>query len=316
MPNVTSGSYLFDKNYAIDQIIEDAYERIGFQGVSGYQLKSAKRSLNILLAEWGNRELHYWEVSNQNMPLINGVAVYNFFREPVDGTQTSRISTTLSAAIASTTATTGITLTSVADLPTSSLSLIIVDNEQIAYHGISGTELTGVVRGVNGTTAATHNNGATVNQFVSGMDDILEASYRNASNVDAPLTKRSRSQYQALSNKTDTGTPTQYFVERFVDRVTMTLYLTPGASVAGHHINFYYQKRIQDAGVYSNAADVPYRFVPCMTAGLAFYLSQKYAPQRTQELKLYYEDELKRALAEDGSSSSTFIAPKTYYPGV
>ena len=148
------------------------------------------------------------------------------------------------------------------------------------------------------------------------MDDILEASYRNASNVDAPLTKRSRSQYQALSNKTDTGTPTQYFVERFVDRVTMTLYLTPGASQAGHHINFYYQKRIQDAGVYSNAADVPYRFVPCMTAGLAFYLSQKYAPQRTQELKLYYEDELKRALAEDGSSSSTFIAPKTYYPGV
>ena len=316
MPNVTSGSYLFDKNYEIDQIIEDAYERIGFQGVSGYQLKSAKRSLNILLAEWGNRELHYWEVANQSMPLVNGVAVYNFFRETTDGTQTSRISTTLSAAITSTTATTGITLTSIANLPTSSLSLIIVDNEQIAYHGISGTELTGVVRGVNRTTAATHNNSATVNQFVSGMDDILEASYRNASNVDTPLTKRSRSQYQALSNKTDTGTPTQYFVERFIDRVTMTLYLTPGSSVAGHHINFYYQKRIQDAGVYSNAADVPYRFVPCMTAGLAFYLSQKYAPQRTQELKLYYEDELKRALAEDGSSSSTFIAPKTYYPGV
>ena len=149
------------------------------------------------------------------------------------------------------------------------------------------------------------------------MDDILEASYRNASNVDAPLTKRSRSQYQALANKTDTGTPTQYFVERFIDRVTMTLFLTPGASVAGHHINFYYQKRIQDVGdAYTNAADVPYRFAPCMTAGLAFYLSQKYAPQRTQELKLYYEDELKRALAEDGSSSSTFISPKTYYPGV
>ena len=125
------------------------------------------------------------------------------------------------------------------------------------------------------------------------MDDILEASYRNASNVDAPLTKRSRSQYQALSNKTDTGTPTQYFVERFVDKVTMTLYLTPGSSQAGDFINFYYTKRIDDVGAYTNATDVPYRFVPCMTAGLAFYLALKYAPQRTQELKLLYEDQEK-----------------------
>ena len=53
-----------------------------------------------------------------------------------------------------------------------------------------------------------------------------------------------------------------------------------------------------------------------MTAGLAFYLSQKYAPQRTQELKLYYEDELKRAESEDGSSNSTYISPKIYFPGV
>ena len=314
MANTTSGAYTFDKTFAIDEIIEDAYERIGLQGVSGYQLKTAKRSLNILFSEWGNRELHYWEVANQNVPLISGVNTYTFFRTTADGTQTSRISTTLSANIASTSATTGITLTSIANLPTN--GLLLVGTEQIAYTGFSSTELTGVVRGANGTTAATHTSGDAVNQFVSGMDDILEASYRNASNVDAPLTKRSRSQYQALANKTDTGTPTQYFVERFIDRVTMTLFLTPGASVAGHHINFYYQKRIQDVGeAYTNAADVPYRFAPCMTAGLAFYLSQKYAPQRSQELKLYYEDELKRALAEDGSASSTFIAPKTYYPG-
>jgi hypothetical protein len=53
-----------------------------------------------------------------------------------------------------------------------------------------------------------------------------------------------------------------------------------------------------------------------MTAGLAFYLSQKYAPQRSQELKLYYEDELQRALAEDGSAASTYITPKTYYPNI
>ena len=314
MANTTSGAYTFDKTFAIDDIIEDAYERIGLQGVSGYQLKTAKRSLNLLFSEWGNRELHYWEVANQNLKIVDGVNTYNFYRTTADGTQTSRLSTTLSAVISSASATTGITLTSVANLPTS--GLLIVDTEQISYTGFSSTELTGVVRGANGTTAATHSNGATIYQFVSGMDDIMEASYRNGSNVDAPLTKVSRSQYQAYSNKTSEGTPTSYFVERFIDRVTMTLYLTPGAAEDGNHINFYYQKRIQDAGdAYTNAADVPYRFAPCMTAGLAFYLSQKYAPQRSQELKLFYEDELARALSEDGSSSSTFIAPKTYYPG-
>jgi len=151
---------------------------------------------------------------------------------------------------------------------------------------------------------------------IYGVDDILEASYRNSSSVDFPLTKINRSAYQALANKTDEGTPTQYFVQRFIDRVTITLYLTPGSTEAGNTINYYYVKRIQDVGDYTNATDVPYRFVPCMCAGLAYYLAIKKAPQRTQELKLLYEDELQRALQEDGSSSSTFITPKTYYPNV
>ena len=150
---------------------------------------------------------------------------------------------------------------------------------------------------------------------VYGVDDILEAVYRN-NNVDTPLTKINRSTYQGLSNKTATGTPSQYYVQRFIDKVTITLYLTPGSSEAGKFLNYYYVKRIQDAGVYTNATDVPYRFVPCMVSGLAFYLCQKYQPQRCQEMKLYYEDELSSALEEDGSSTSSFITPKTYYPSV
>jgi hypothetical protein len=94
------------------------------------------------------------------------------------------------------------------------------------------------------------------------------------------------------------------------------LYLAPGAAEAGNTVNYYFVKRIQDSGVYTNATDVPYRFVPCMVSGLSYYLSQKFAPQRTQELKLLYEDELQRALQEDGSSSSSYISPKVYYPGV
>ena len=239
MANTTSGTTTFEKGFSISDIVEEAYERLGIQGVSGYQLKSARRSLNILFQEWANRGLHYWEVANNNITLVADQATYTMFRSTTDGTSSA--------------------------------------------------------------TA------------VYGVDDILEASYRN-SNVDTPLTKVSRSQYQAFSNKTSTGTPSQYFVQRFIDKITVTLYLTPGSSEAGKFLNYYYVKRIQDAGDYTNDADVPYRFVPCMTAGLAYYLAIKNAPDRVQMLKMLYEDELQRALQEDGSSSSTFISPKVYYP--
>ncbi len=312
MANVTSGSYVFDKNLGIDEIIEDAYERIGMQGVSGYQLKTAKRSLNILFSEWGNRGLQFWEVKNQNVTLVDGQAVYTFFRSPSDGTS-SGISTTLSAGIDASVAT--IPVASVTGLPTS--GIIIIGTEQITYSGISSLNLTGCVRGVNGSTAATHSTSDAVLQFPIGMTDIQEANYRvKSTSVDTPMTKISRSQYQGFSNKTSEGLPNQYWVQRFIDKVTMTLYLTPGSSQAGNYINFYYTKRIDDVGAYTNATDVPYRFIPCMIAGLAYYLAVKYAPQRVQELKLLYEDELLRAEDEDGSSNSTYISPKIYYPGI
>jgi len=241
MANTTSGTTTFDKTFAIDEILEEAYERIGLQNVSGNQLRMARRSLNIMFQEWGNRGLHYWEVANNSFTLVDGQAVYTMFRSTDDGTSSA--------------------------------------------------------------TA------------VYGVDDVLEASYRNSSSVDTPLSKINRSTYQGLANKTSEGTPTQYFVQRFIDKVTVTLYLTPGSSEAGNTINYYYVKRIQDVGDYTNATDIPYRFVPCMASGLAYYLSQKFKPELTQNMKLMYEDELQRALAEDGSSSSSFITPKTYYPG-
>ena len=313
MANTTSGSYVFDKNLGIDEIIEDAYERIGMQGVSGYQLKTAKRSLNILFSEWGNRGLQFWEVKNQNVALVDGQAVYTFYRSPSDGTS-SGISTTLSAGINASVATIGVA--SVTGMPTTG-GIITIGTEQITYTGISSLNLTGCTRGVNGSTAATHSTSDAVLQFPIGMTDIQEADYRvKSTSVDTPMTKISRSQYQGFSNKTDKGLPTQYWVQRFVDKVTMTLYLTPGAAQDGNYINFYYTKRIDDVGAYTNATDVPYRFVPCMISGLAYYLAVKYAPQRVQELKLLYEDELLRAEDEDGSSNSTYISPKIYYPGI
>ena len=252
MANTTSGTVTFDKTFAVDDTIAEAYERIGLQSVSGYQLKTARRSLNILFQEWGNRGLHYWEVGDTNVDLIEGQAEYTFYRASSDGTSS------------------------------------------VTVGGTSGSSTYGVA-------------------------DILEATYRTGrtetTQADSALTKTDRATYSALANKLSKGTPSRYFVQRFVDKTTITVYPTPDSTAASKDMHIYFVKRIQDAdSTYTDATDVPYRFVPCMASGLSFYLAQKYAPQRVQELKLLYEDELARALSEDGSSTSTYITPKNYYP--
>ena len=83
MANTTSGTVTFDKTFAVDDIITEAYERIGLQSVSGYQLKTARRSLNILFQEWGNRGLHYWEVAEANIDVIEGQAEYSFLNSAI-----------------------------------------------------------------------------------------------------------------------------------------------------------------------------------------------------------------------------------------
>ena len=254
MANTTSGTVTFDKTFAVDEIIGEAYERIGFQSVSGFQLKTARRSLNVMFQEWGNRGLHYWEVGDTDIDLVEGQAEYIFYRATGDGT--------------------------------------------------------------SATTA-----GGTSGTSTYGIADVLEATYRTArtetTQADSTLTKIARSAYSALSNKLTKGTPSQYFVQRFVDKTTLTVYPTSDSSNASKDIHIYYVKRLQDAdATYTDATNIPYRFVPCMVSGLAFYLSQKFNPQLSQQMKLYYEDELARALAEDGSSASTYITPKNYYPNI
>ena len=268
MANTTSQSYSFDQDFSIDEIISESYERLGLVGTAGHQLKTARRSLNLLFQEWGNRGIHFWEVGNTNINLIvgsstnvdatdEGAGTYTFYRNASDSA---------AAAAASPQAT---------------------------------------------TTPVTN---------IYGITDILNVTYRQNYNTtsqsDTGLTKVARDAYSATANKASLGTPSQFWVQRFIDKVTITVYPLPNVTAAGNFLNVYYVKRIQDVGAYTNAADSPYRFAPCMVSGLSYYLSMKFAPQRTQEMKLLYEDEFARALSEDGSAASTYITPKAYYPSI
>ena len=206
----TSGTTSFD--LPIDENIEEAFERTGMRGNrTGYQLKSARRSLNIMFSEWGNRGVHLWKVKQATVPLVEGQAEYNFANDNTN--------------------------------------------------------------------------------FPQDISDVLDAFVRNNTTATAPvdttLTKIDRSAYAALANKLSKGTPSQYYVQRTV-APSIFLFQTPSSSFSGSNfqLKFFYVARIQDAGAYTNESDVVYRFIPCMTAGLSYYLSLKYSPETVQANKL------------------------------
>ena len=88
MANTTSGTATFGKTFAIDDIIEEAFERCGIRGVAGYQLKTARRSLNIMFQEWANRGIHLWEIADGYLTLVASTNQYIGYRASSDGTST------------------------------------------------------------------------------------------------------------------------------------------------------------------------------------------------------------------------------------
>lgn len=225
----TSGTTSF--NLTIDEAIDEAFHRCGMRPNSGNDMRRARRNLNILFSEWGNRGLHLWKIDLDEVALVAGQAEYSV---------ASDVSDVLEAFISTT----------------------------------------------------------------GGGSDT-------ASTQDVSLTKVDRSAYAALPNKLAQGQPSQYYVQRLTTP-KIYLYQAPDASTYTY-LKYYVVKRIEDVGSYMNTPDVVYRFLPCLVAGLAYYLSFGYAPDRSANLKLAYEDEMKRALDEDGSRTSLYISPQTYF---
>jgi hypothetical protein len=217
----TSSSRDFDLD--VGELIEEAYERCGLEMRTGYDAKTARRSLNLMFADWANRGLNLWTVKQATVSVSSGTASY----------------TLLDATVV----------------------------------------------------------------------DLLEVVLRNSSGTDFTLTQMSRSEYLRIPNKTNTGQPSQYFFDRQVTP-TITLWSTPDTS---YTLVFYYVRRIEDADALVNTTDAPFRFLPCMAAGLAYYIAIKRAPDRIQILKAIYEEEFQRAAAEDASSTPLKLTPNISY---
>ena len=215
----TSGTT--DFNLSIDDLVEEAFERCGMRPTSGYQLNSARRSLNLLFLDWANRGLNLWTIEQATYTLTQG---------------TKEIT-----------------------LPTD-----------------------------------------TVN--------VLEAIIRQNSqgiNSDVYIERISREDYLNVPNKTSEARPAQFYVQR---ANPTKVFFYPAADQTYTFV-YYRIRRIQDAGTYTNTADINFRFLPCLASGLAYQLSLKFAPDRTAALKAIYEEDFNRAAMEDRDTASVQFVP-------
>ena len=212
-----SGSKNFELE--VSDVIEEAYERCGVEVRTGYGLRTARRSLNLMLAEWANRGVNLFSIEQVTTTLTQATANYTL------GTDTI---------------------------------------------------------------------------------DILEMVLRR-SGVDYTMDRIGRGEYLNLPNKTDQGRPSQFFVDRQINPVVY-LWQTPENST--DQIIYYRLVRIDDADDYNNTFEVPFRFYPCLVSGLAYYLSVKFAPDRTALLKSVYEEEFSRAATEDRDRASLRLVPR------
>ena len=221
----TSGTKSFEPDVAI--YIEEAFERCGLELRTGYDLQSATRSMNLLLAEWANRGLNQWTISQKTISMVKDTATYT-----IDSTN-----------------------------PTATIDVVDVFIRET----------------LQGTT------------------------------TDVPLSRLSRAEYANISTKSSTGKPNQYFVDKQLSP-TVTVWPAPDKnSTYVVHLNVL--SRMDDADVGANTMDMPYRFYPCLAAGLAYYISLKKAPERTPMLKQLYEEEFLRAMNQDEERASFRVSP-------
>jgi hypothetical protein len=226
----TSGTTAF--NLDLNQLVEEAFERCGAELRTGYDLRTARRSLNLLTIEWANRGINLWTVEEASFPMVQGTGTY--------------------------------------DLPTDTIDILDF-----------------VIR----------TNGGSSNQQDISMSRIAEPTYAN------------------IPNKNTQGRPLQVYVNRQAEVPNITVWPLPNS--ASYTFVYWYLRRIQDAGNGVNTQDIPFRFLPCMVAGLAFYLSQKLpnALDRMQMLKMEYEEQWTLASTEDREKATLRLTPRQMFIG-
>lgn len=223
----TSGTTAF--SLELTELVEEAFERCGAEMRSGYDLRTARRSLNLLFADWSNRGVNLWTVEQGSLSLVAGTATYS--------------------------------------LPTDTVDIF----EQVLRTGAGSA----------------------------------------STQADMPVARVSVMTYATLPNKLQQGRPLQLYVDRQSPTPTVTLWPVPD-SAQTYTLVYWRLRRIEDAGNGVNTMDVPFRFIPCLVAGLAYYLALKVPGglERLDVLKAQYDEAWQRAADEDRDRAPVRLVPR------
>ena len=274
-----SGSKDFEPDVA--EYIEEAFERCGFELRTGYDARTARRSLNFLFADWANRGLNLWTVVEDTQTLASGITEYPL------GTITLTVADSSSFTIGETiTGGSSAVTAAVITKPLSTTMTITVPSGTFT----AAETITGSSSGATTTVSAVPSL-----EDVQSSVDILSAVVRRSS-IDISINRIGRDDYLRIPDKTTTGRPIQFYVDRLI---TPVYRIWPSPENKTDQIIYDRMVRIDDADASTNTVEVPWRFYPCLTAGLAYYLALKRAPDRVQMLKSIYEEEFMRAATED-----------------
>lgn len=239
----TTGTSAF--NLDLNNLIEEAFERCGLELRTGYDMRTARRSLNLLTIEWANRGINLWTVEQGSIPMVQGQISYNL---PVD-------------------------------------TIDLLDHVIRTQTGIAQTDI-------------------------------------NISRISVDT-------YSTIPNKNTQGRPIQVWINRQSGAAVPDGLLPPGTTIQYPQINvwptpdqsnfytfvYWRMRRLQDAGNGVNTQDIPFRFLPCLVAGLAYYLAMKLpeALPRLEMLKMTYEEQWNMASSEDREKASLRIAPRQMF---
>jgi len=220
----TSGTTAFNMDFT--EIAEEAWERAGREMRSGYDLRTARRSMNLMTIEWQNRGINLWTIDEGTVSLVSGTSQYT--------------------------------------LPADTVDLL----EQVIRTGSGSTQ------------------------------------------QDLTINRISVSTYASIPNKTTTGRPIQFWIERLVDAPKINVWPVPDSN--DYTFKYWRMRRIEDAGAGVQTADMPFRFLPCLVAGLAYHIAMKVPElaQRVQMLKAAYEEEFDRAASEDRVKTNARFVPR------
>jgi hypothetical protein len=224
----TSGTKTF--NLDLGDYIEEAFERCGIEVRTGYDQRTARRSMNLLLAEWANRGLNQWTISRDSITV-----------SPTGGVSSGGV---------------------IYNLPEETIDIISMACRFVSTSGSQNQQ-------------------------------------------DLTVDRISRDYYLNIPNKLSVGRPVQFYVNR---QITPQLVIWPKPDTS-YYLIVDKLVRMDDAGSGANTIDIPFRFYPCLVAGLAYYIAMKKAPDRVQLLKAVYEEEFDRAKSEDRDRASLNLTP-------